>query len=240
MNKIIRDIKKKSVDEREKTKAKYQYLNAKASPEKIAALTFKEMSPKIVYQMKVEQNKNPTYYHDSEEMARQLGLVKHKEVIEMKHRKIEETIEKKRQKDKDQYQNFIYYKKLIKSIEDKDKDNVGKPFITSPYNHNHRSTGFSSAIEIKQKHETINDGYFSKMFGSKLSLSNSKPWIIRECYHSGKWMKIPYQIITKENAKDQNLDDSIIEEAWSCCFNTDPNSEGCMSKIINKMKWVYD
>lgn len=238
MNAMIRDIKKKNIDEREKTKLKYQHLNAKASPEKIAALTFMEMSPKIMYQLKVDQMKNTDYYHDSEEMARQLSLTKHQEAIESKHKKIDDIIEKKKQKDKDKYQNFIYYKKLIKSIEEKDKDNVGKPFITSPYNHNHRSSAYNSVRENKQKHDTYNDGYFSKIFGSKLSLSNSKPWIMKESYHSGKWMKVPLQV--NANAKNQNLDDSAIEEAWSCCFNHDPSSEGCMSRIINKMKWVYD
>lgn len=239
MNKIIRDLKKKNIDEREKTKLKYQFLNAKASPERIAALTYMEMSPKIMYQLKVEQHKNTDYYHDSEEMARQLSLTKHHETIEAKHKKIEDTIDKKKQKDKDRYQNYIYYKKLMKSIEEQDKDNVGKPFISSPYNHNHRSSTYLSVNENKHKHETFNDGYFSKMFGSKLSLSNNKPWIMKECYHSGKWTKVPLQVNSK-NPKDQNLDDSVIEEAWSCCFNQIPDSEGCMSRIINKMKWVYD
>lgn len=44
----------------------------------------------------------------------------------------------------------------------------------------------------------------------------------KKYYHNGKW--------------EQNKFDG--EESWSCCMNSDKESEGCVGVIVDKDKWI--
>lgn len=84
INDVLRDLKKSTYSNREVIKDKVKYEYPAASPEKIAAITFKRMSPNLIHDLKEKQGKNIDYYN-SEHYNKDLSKYKKYENMEKLH-----------------------------------------------------------------------------------------------------------------------------------------------------------
>lgn len=244
---ILRDFKKKKFEDRERVKSKLQYENPKASPEKIAALAYKEMYPKIIFDLKAEQKKNTDYYHDSEEMVRLLNLPNHHNVVEKRAHQRIENIEAEKIRRHEKVVNKIYFKKHKELFDQKESEFVKKNegYFHSTHNNtnhtyddksltsSHRFT--SSPLKIKTcadsychkltvssaSNKYLNDIFNHNQKRNSLSYKKDKPWLLKEFHHPGKWTKIPSQL----TEKIEDLAEDKKHESWSCCFSYDKFSK---------------
>ena len=84
------------------------------------------------------------------------------------------------------------------------------------------------------KNVTIKD--IQKEKSKNLNNSNSSIEYIYK--HPGAFRKFEFKTQTYSPEEPSGFK-TLIEkvEAWSCCMNTDKNSQGCQRTKINKMKW---
>lgn len=239
MNNIMRELKIKNNEERENLKIKVKYENPKSSPEKIAALTYKEMFLKLNYELNRKLNKDLEFYHDSEEISKKLKLPYHKEIIEKKKRKIESNIENEREKRINQIKEKRYYIKHLEIFENKNKikdnDNVNKTRLNDEYKLSVSNSNINASNNINT---TLNN-----VFKTQIKQSNNKnKWILKDYFHPGLYCNIPSQLIEKDKELEIVKKNSLNEEfqAWSCCLNTNKDSKGCVSNVVNKIKWYYE
>lgn len=259
-NHILMSLRKEKTEEKDLVEKKVKHENPKASQEKIAALTYKEMYPKIVYDLKERQSKDISYYHDSEEMVRRLGLPNHHNEVERRINKIYENISKEKERmrkklkidEKRTYQkvNEFFSKKHEKYINNEASyDHIHNHNLIHkhPHDHDHIKTcadTYCYKITSSTGTEIINKQFYQmQRKGTTITKQKeSKPWIYKELYHPGVYINMPNQITKKINNQESLLDDesSPTGKAWSCCFDFNSKSKGCLSKIVNKSRWVYD
>ena len=224
-NLILRSIKIKNQKEKENIKNKLKYENPKSSAEKIAALAYKEIYPKMIYDLKVNLNKNTKYYHDSEEMVRKLNLDNHYDIAKSKEIKMLNIIKNKNNRYKDTVVNYKYYKNR----------NTSSYYNNNSINNNvSKSNAFTCLDTYCYKIKALNKS--TKYLGSIVRGNKNKPWIYKEYYHPGNYTKVNSKINIYEinnnddnnNNNNNNFDNNNINnnenKAWSCCFNSEQNS----------------
>lgn len=239
MNLILRSLKKSTKSERENLKTRVQYEFPAASPEKVASITFQRMSPKLVHDLKEKMNKNIDYYQQSHY---------DKEIAQLRR---QENLEKLKATDtllygvdhgrtfKSNLNNVTYNSNnsIIRMKElsnNRDKTLYKADFIKT-------SQSPSSRLNTKKVFKTQLDGlgYLSRTGNSSLldlnshtsgrTISNVKisggneinsnnPWLKFEYIHPGKYTKLATE-------KDLKLEGDNRIEAWSCCINTNKDSQ---------------
>jgi len=242
MNNILRSLKKSSHDEREAIKKIVQYEFPAASPEKIAAISFQRMSPKLIYNIKEKQGKNIDYYQPQH---LDMNIARQKKVDSINKVKTKNTLTYGIDNGKTFKSNansvpynsknsIIRMKELNNS---RDKTFIKADFIqTSNSTQNRRQMALSSMDKVVISETippTLNIDDKRKYLNS---IREANPWLNYEYAHPGKWTKLATE--KDENIIEREGDNRI--EAWSCCISTEKNSKGCTRKVNNKMKWVYD
>ena len=142
---------------------------------------------------------------------------------------------------------YLIYKNNISGIDSKGKRNISGlkllsnlPLIkNNDYEKKMKSENYKDFINQKiflqaYKNVTIKD--IQKEKSKNLNNSNSSIEYIYK--HPGAFRKFEFKTQTYSPEEPSGFK-TLIEkvEAWSCCMNTDKNSQGCQRTKINKMKW---
>ena len=131
---------------------------------------------------------------------------------------------------------YLLYKNNNKKLEN---NNQNLPLLNNnDYGKYLKSENYKDSINQKifleaYKNVTIKDIQKEK----NKNINNSIEYIYK---HPGAYRQFEF------NPKNNILNDPTIFkskpekfEAWSCCMNTNKNSQGCQKMKINKMKWNY-
>lgn len=243
MNDILRELKKTTKNEREGIKRRVEYEFPAASPEKVAAITYNRISPKLVHDLKVKQGKNTDFYNAEHystvhsDKLRQQSLEKLKDNDNLiygvdKGRCFKPNFESVSYKNNN---SLVRIKELSNS---RDKTLIKADFMKtsqSPSSKrltqimlNSANTNYPQYPEKRYLGKTLgssllnyNNGHSSNLSstrGSSIEVNTSNPWMKYEYIHPGKWTKL-------ETEKDYKLTGDNRVEAWSCCISTNKNSQ---------------
>ena len=142
---------------------------------------------------------------------------------------------------------LMYKNSFNKDTKDEDKSDINNskiidslPVINNrEYEKNIKSDNYKDKVNQKiflqaYKNVTIKDIQREKT----KNINNSNNSIEYVYKHPGAFRQFEFK--TKYYTPDDALRFKILSEkveAWSCCMNTDKNSQGCQKRKINRMRW---
>jgi hypothetical protein len=88
---------------------------------------------------------------------------------------------------------------------------------------------------VEREFEKLNE--MNKKIKVNITYKYTHPGIYREFTFVEKNRKVKYDITGK--AITGIVPKKVTESFWSCCMNSDPNSQGCQKKAYKNFKWNY-
>ena len=88
---------------------------------------------------------------------------------------------------------------------------------------------------VEKEFEKMNE--MNKKIKVNITYKYTHPGIYREFTFVEKNRKVKYDITGKEIT--EIIPKKVTESFWSCCMNSDPNSQGCQKKAYKNFKWNY-
>jgi hypothetical protein len=89
---------------------------------------------------------------------------------------------------------------------------------------------------VEKEFEKLNE--MNKKIKVNITYKYTHPGIYREFTFVEKNRKVKYDITGK--AITEIVPKKVTESFWSCCMNSDPNSQGCQKKAYKNFKWNYN
>jgi hypothetical protein len=89
---------------------------------------------------------------------------------------------------------------------------------------------------VEKEFEKINE--MNKKIKVNITYKYTHPGIYREFTFVEKNRKVKYDITGKTIT--EIVPKKVTESFWSCCMNSDPNSQGCQKKAYKNFKWNYN
>ena len=89
---------------------------------------------------------------------------------------------------------------------------------------------------VEKEFEKMNE--MSKKMKDNITYKYTHPGVYRKFTFVEKDIKVKYDLMGQQTT--EIIPKKVTESFWSCCMNSDPNSQGCQKKAYKSFKWNYN